>query len=262
MSPSAIALGAGAPQLPPSPAERMRFGVFTITETASFPPPAAAHCWVYVPLNAEVALSWSGNRALRALSGSARVRFSIDSQWLWWALRRKYPQQALAKLSGSDLIYDVASHCRRQGLRLLLLGTTPALNAAAVHAMQRAQPGLAVAGYAPPQRALDLAGRQALLADAMSAIAAYRPDYVVLGLGVAKEHLLAQAIAPQIDGRVRGLLCFGGAIDMASGRVRRAPRWCQRAGLEGLWRVAQQPQRLWRLLKVLRILPQLARGAY
>lgn len=262
MTSSAVAFAARPASPSPNESELLRFGVFRITETLTFPPPPAPRCWVYVPLNAEVALSWPENRPLRALAATPRARFSIDSQWLWWALRRKYPQRALAKLSGSDLIHDAAAHCLRHGQRLLLLGSTPAMNAGAVDALQRTHAGLQVAGFAPPLRALDLAGREATQADALSAIAAFQPDYVVLGFGVAKEHALAQAIAPLLDGRVRGLLCFGGAIDMASGRVRRAPRAWQHAGLEGLWRVAQQPQRLWRLLRVLRILPVLARGAY
>lgn len=259
---TAVALVDAGRALPPAEPARLRFAGFPITETTSFPPAPAAHCWTYVTLNAEIALSWPDSPALRQLAGSPRARFSIDGQWLWWALRRKYPQQALRKLSGSDLIHTLASHCHEQGLRLLLLGSTPALNARAVHALQQPRPGLAVAGYAPPQRGPELAGREALRTDALSAIAAFQPDYVVLGFGAAKEHALAQAIAPALDGRVRGLLCFGGAIDLASGRVRRAPRWCQAIGLEGPYRVWQQPQRLGRLLRVLRILPLLVRGSY
>lgn len=259
---TAIAIVDAARALPPVALERLRFAGFPITETTSFPPAPAAHCWTYVTLNAEIALSWATSPALRQLAGSSRTRISIDGQWLWWALRRKYPQQPLHKLSGSDLIHTLATHCHEHGLRLLLLGSTPALNARAVHALQQPRPGLAVAGFAPPQRGAELAGREALRVDALTAIAAFRPDYVVLGLGAAKEHALAQAIAPALDGRVRGLLCFGGAIDLASGRVRRAPRWCQVLGLEGPYRVLQQPQRLWRLLRVLRILPLLTRGSY
>jgi UDP-N-acetyl-D-mannosaminuronic acid transferase (WecB/TagA/CpsF family) len=49
---------------------------------------------------------------------------------------------------------------------------------------------------------------------------------------------------------------------MASGLVRRAPAWVQSAGLEGPWRVLQQPKRLLRFVRVLRLLPALARGNY
>jgi N-acetylglucosaminyldiphosphoundecaprenol N-acetyl-beta-D-mannosaminyltransferase len=38
----------------------------------------------------------------------------------------------------------------------------------------------------------------------------------------------------------------GGSIDVVAGLTRRAPRWVQRAGLEWLFRVLQEPRRLWR----------------
>jgi UDP-N-acetyl-D-mannosaminouronate:lipid I N-acetyl-D-mannosaminouronosyltransferase len=59
-----------------------------------------------------------------------------------------------------------------------------------------------------------------------------------------------------------GLLCFGGAIDLAGGLVKRAPRAWQRIGLEGLYRVWQQPSRLSRLFGVMRVLPLLVKGDY
>jgi N-acetylglucosaminyldiphosphoundecaprenol N-acetyl-beta-D-mannosaminyltransferase len=84
----------------------------------------------------------------------------------------------------------------------------------------------------------------------------------VLGLGASKEHRMAERIAPLLDGQVRGVCCFGGAIDMAGGLVRRAPKWLQRVGLEGPYRVWQQPARLMRFVRVLRLLPLLVRGGY
>jgi N-acetylglucosaminyldiphosphoundecaprenol N-acetyl-beta-D-mannosaminyltransferase len=38
----------------------------------------------------------------------------------------------------------------------------------------------------------------------------------------------------------------GGSFDMLAGRVRRAPVWMQRHGLEWAYRVMQEPTRLWK----------------
>ncbi|MDH4393272.1 MAG: WecB/TagA/CpsF family glycosyltransferase [Aquabacterium sp.] len=243
-------------------AATLRFGPFPITECQQFPPAAGPQCWVYLTLNAEIALSLEGNPTLQALIRSPRARLSIDGQWLWWALRRKYPQQPLRKLAGSDLIGDLAAHCARHGQRLLLLGSTPLANGGAVQRLRQRCPGLQVAGFAPSAYQPGHASEQAVLAQSLAAIAAWGPQYVVLGLGATREQRFAQALATGLDGRVQGLLCFGGAIDLASGQVRRAPALWQRTGLEGLWRVLAQPARLGRLLRVLRILPRLARGDY
>ncbi len=239
------------------------FGSVPITETGAFPPAAQSHCWIYLTLNAEIALSLRANPSLQNLVANPRARISVDGQWLWWALRRKYPAQALKKLSGSDLIYELAAHGAANGRRLLLLGSTPELNAAAVLRLRERHPGLAVAGFAPPNFGLgDDSAEDRVVQGALEAIAAFRPDYVVLGLGAEKEQRLAARLAPAVDGRVTGVLCFGGAIDMASGEVRRAPRWMQRGGVEALYRVWEQPARLPRLLRALRVLPPLLLGRY
>ena len=39
---------------------------------------------------------------------------------------------------------------------------------------------------------------------------------------------------------------MGAAFDFHAGRVRQAPRWIQDSGLEWLFRLSQEPLRLWR----------------
>jgi exopolysaccharide biosynthesis WecB/TagA/CpsF family protein len=240
----------------------MRYGEFTVTETQHFPPAAGPQCWAYVTLNAEISLSLPSSPALRHLLKSPRLRVSVDGQWLWWGLRRKYPHQALAKMSGSDLIYDIAAHCARNGQRLLLLGSSARANAGAVQNLRRRWPGLDVAGFAPAHYEMGTPSEAATQADALAAVRSFGPHYVVLGLGAQKEHHFASQMAPALDGLVTGLFCFGGAIDLISGEVKRAPKLWQQLGLEGIYRVLQQPTRLKRLFKVMRVLPVLATRAY
>lgn len=38
----------------------------------------------------------------------------------------------------------------------------------------------------------------------------------------------------------------GGSFDVTAGVLRRAPKWIQQVGLEWLYRLAQEPRRLWR----------------
>ncbi|MBF4317737.1 glycosyltransferase, partial [Vibrio anguillarum] len=38
----------------------------------------------------------------------------------------------------------------------------------------------------------------------------------------------------------------GGTFDVVAGKVKRAPTWMQRAGLEWLYRVFQEPRRMWK----------------
>jgi exopolysaccharide biosynthesis WecB/TagA/CpsF family protein len=262
ISPTAVASPSEVPLAPIRQAPAMCFGAFPITETQTFPPATQAQCWAYVTLNAEIALSLPGSPALQQLLHSPRLRVSVDGQWLWWALRRKYPQRALVKLSGSALIHSIAEYCALHGQRLLLLGSSAAANGGAVRRLKQRWPELQIVGYSPPWYAMGADSETEMELRALAAIQEHRPHYVVLGLGAAKEHRFASRMAAQLDGIVHGLLCFGGAIDLASGLVERAPvRW-QRTGLEGLYRVLQQPSRTLRLLRVLRVLPRLAFKSY
>lgn len=245
-------------------AKGLFFGDVPITECGPFPPAdTGGPCWVYVTLNAEIALELKTNDGLLGLLDTPRLRVSVDGQWLWWALRRKYPATSLRKLSGSDLIHRLARHCAEHGKGMLLVGSTPERNALAVARLRAACGGLKIDGFAPPHfDANQPADEAEVYRDIVQRIAQTRPDYVILGMGAHKEHRFAALHAPDLDGAVRGVLCFGGAIDMASGEVRRAPLAWQRCGLEGLYRVLQQPQRLGRLIRVTRLLPLLATGRY
>jgi exopolysaccharide biosynthesis WecB/TagA/CpsF family protein len=250
------------PALRRSSSEPMLFGHIRITETSSFPPASVSLCWTYVTLNAEIALSLQHSAALRGLLASPRARVSVDGQWLWWGLRWKYPEQPLRKLPGSDLIHVIAEHCARSGQRLLLLGSSPRANAGAVRRLRKRWPELEVVGYSPPRYEMDHSSEQVMRSESLAAIEAWRPDFIVLGLGAAKEHRFAWQTAAALDGKVTGLMCFGGAIDLASGQVKRAPLLWQRVGLEGIYRVLQQPKRLHRFFKVLKVLPVLVFGKY
>jgi UDP-N-acetyl-D-mannosaminouronate:lipid I N-acetyl-D-mannosaminouronosyltransferase len=262
MAPRAAGPVAGLASAHPPAPEGMCFCGIPITETQAFPPPEGPHCWVYVTLNAEIALSHPHNPALQTVLRSGRARVSVDGQWLWWGLRRKYPGCALTKLSGSDLIYRIAAHCAMQGRRLLLLGASARSNARAVSALRRRWPDLEVAGFSPHHYSQRTVAEPEAHAECLRAIRAFHADYVVLGLGCSKELGLAQATLCELDGQVAGLCCFGGAIDLASGLIKRAPPAWQRLGLECVYRTLQQPSRLGRLLRMTRLLPLLISGHY
>ena len=80
-------------------------------------------------------------------------------------------------------------------------------------------------------------------------IAEVQPEFVVIGIGFPKQQRLALGLMSRLDAAGSDLPIFmllGGSLDMHVGRVRRAPTWIQRAGLEWLFRFALEPRRLFR----------------
>jgi exopolysaccharide biosynthesis WecB/TagA/CpsF family protein len=95
-----------------------------------------------------------------------------------------------------------------------------------------------VGAIAPPFRALTPAED----AEIVTAINRASPDFVWLGLSCPKQEIWMAEHRSRLDAGV--LIGVGAAFDIHAGRVRQAPLWMQRHGLEWLFRVYQEPRRL------------------
>jgi N-acetylglucosaminyldiphosphoundecaprenol N-acetyl-beta-D-mannosaminyltransferase len=120
-------------------------------------------------------------------------------------------------------------------------------------------PKLEVVGtFAPPFRPLN-ADEFAKLREQITAA---RPDILWVGLSTPKQEKFMAEFLPKLDATV--MIGVGAAFDFLSGRVRQAPRWMQRSGLEWFYRLCSEPRRLARRylrnnpLFVLRFCGQLA----
>jgi len=75
-------------------------------------------------------------------------------------------------------------------------------------------------------------------------INAAKPDLLFVALGNPKQELWMGRNAVRLD--VPVMIGVGGTFNFITGRVKRAPRWIQRCGLEWIYRIYQEPGRLWR----------------
>jgi N-acetylglucosaminyldiphosphoundecaprenol N-acetyl-beta-D-mannosaminyltransferase len=81
-----------------------------------------------------------------------------------------------------------------------------------------------------------------------AAIRATEPDFLFLGMGSPMKERLADEWAEELGARV--IQGVGGSFDVMAGMVKRAPQWMQRCGVEWLYRVIQEPRRMfWRYVK-------------
>lgn len=81
----------------------------------------------------------------------------------------------------------------------------------------------------------------------LAALEPYRTHFklIVLGMGMPRQEALARVLK-QADIGPALILCGGAIIDFAAGRFARAPRWMRATGLEWLYRLANEPRRLFR----------------
>jgi exopolysaccharide biosynthesis WecB/TagA/CpsF family protein len=68
---------------------------------------------------------------------------------------------------------------------------------------------------------------------------------LAIGAGSPKQERWIAEWRDRLDG-IRMFLPIGAALEFAAGARRRAPRWIGSAGFEWLFRLAQEPRRLWR----------------
>ncbi len=80
--------------------------------------------------------------------------------------------------------------------------------------------------------------------DVVQKIAASGADLLVVGMGVPKQDIWIHKHLDSLN--VSVAMSFGGLFDYYAGRVPRAPRWVREMGVEWVYRLIQEPRRLWR----------------
>jgi len=143
------------------------------------------------------------------------------------------------RVYGPDLMLAVCDAGRAVGLRHYFYGGAPGVVDALGEKLSARFPGLEVAGtFTPPYRPLS----PGELAELHANVAHTRPDVIWVGLGTPKQERFMAAHWKTLNAGL--LIGVGAAFDFHSGRVRQAPRWMQRCGLEWFFRLCTEPRRL------------------
>jgi len=157
--------------------------------------------------------------------------------WMgWWQGFRE-----MDRVYGPDLMLRVCEMSVERGFSHFFYGGAPGVAADLSQRLQRRFRGLKVAGtYSPPFRSLTPEEERAL-AERVSEL---KPDIFWVGLSTPKQ----EQFMAQYWRKLEATLFFGvgAAFDFHAGRVRQAPRWMQRTGLEWFFRLVCEPRRLWK----------------
>ena len=161
-----------------------------------------------------------------------------DGKAVFWAGRARGARD-LGHVPGPDFM--LAALRRFATHRHYFYGGAPATLDALVARLRETIPGLNVCGaYSPPFRPQTEAERREDCARIRDAGA----EFVWMGLGAPKQELWMAASAEELRPAI--LFGVGAAFDFHAGTVRRAPAWMRTLGLEWLYRLCQEPRRLWR----------------
>jgi N-acetylglucosaminyldiphosphoundecaprenol N-acetyl-beta-D-mannosaminyltransferase len=143
---------------------------------------------------------------------------------------------AFPRVPGIELAQEICALAAQEKWRVFLLGAAPGVAAKAAQILRQRHPGLQVVGV------MDGYFRD----DAMviEGIRRARPDLLFVALGFPRQDLWIASHREHLG--VPVCMGVGGTLDVLAGRVRRAPRFLQRVGLEWAYRLIQEPRR-WRV---------------
>ena len=152
------------------------------------------------------------------------------SQWLDKALPER--------VTGVDLIDALAAKAEQEGLGIYLLGATSEAIADAAYSLQSKYPHLKICGFDDGYFSASEAEKR------VAAIRQSGAHILIVGMGVPRQEIFLEEHWANLG--VNLAIGVGGSFEVLAGRKKRAPLWMQQAGLEWLFRLLQEPGRLWK----------------
>jgi len=161
-----------------------------------------------------------------------------DGMPMVWAGKMKGHRE-MSRVYGPDLMLEVCAESEKSGWRHFFYGGGEGVAEELAAKLRTRFPKLQVVGtFTPPFRALNPDEEKALQAQ----VAQTKPDILWVGLSTPKQERFMVGYLPKLE--VTLMAGVGAAFDFHSGRVKQAPRWMQRSGLEWFYRLCSEPRRL------------------
>jgi N-acetylglucosaminyldiphosphoundecaprenol N-acetyl-beta-D-mannosaminyltransferase len=195
-------------------------------------------CQQIVTVNPEFVMEAQRNKDFRTAINAAAliVADGVGVVWATCYLGRPVPE----RVTGTDLLPELAQRCTAGGYRLYLLGAAPGIAEAAGARLQELAPGLVIAGtYAgspAPNEEEEIIER----------VRAVHADVLCVAYGAPAQDLWIWRNLARLP--VAVAIGVGGAYDFLSGRQQRAPVFLRKLGLEWLYRLYREPWRWRRML--------------
>ena len=165
-------------------------------------------------------------------------------------LRRRLP----ARVTGADMVPAICRRCAEEGLKVYVLGGDKDAVSEAfkkLHLTIHLRQGYGGQAQPPNHLTTILVGHDDAFVkldeqqpEIVERINAAKPDILFVALGNPKQELWMGRNLGKLD--VGAVIGIGGTFNFIAGRVKRAPKWMQKCGLEWIYRIVQEPGRLWR----------------
>ncbi|RKH07762.1 glycosyltransferase [Corallococcus praedator] len=165
----------------------------------------------------------------------------VDGMPIVWA-SRMLDVSLPERIAGSDLILPLVKLGAERKWRIFLLGAGPGVAEKVGRQFQAQYPGIEVVGWDSPMVNLDAGDAQN--DPIVARIREQDPHLLFVALGSPKQEVWISQVAQKLGPTVA--IGIGAGFDFIAGTAKRAPEWIARAGFEWLYRLTNEPKRLWR----------------
>lgn len=146
----------------------------------------------------------------------------------------------MKRTTGPSLMGEIFKISSSKGYRHFFYGSTDTTLEKLSSVLKETYPGIQIAGmYSPPFRPMTVDEDNAII----DRINETKPDFVWVGLGAPKQEKWMAAHQGHVNGLMIGV---GAGFDYHAGNIERAPEWMQKSNLEWVYRLLQDPKRLFK----------------
>lgn len=204
---------------------------------------------IVTTLNPEIALKAHCDQGYKNILNSSYLTTADGTGILWAA--RKYHYKLKGRVTGIDLIDRLAKVSPDKKWRWFLLGGKQGVAKQAANKLTRANLGINIVkaedgGMISNE---NIVNQHALV----NKIAKANIDILVVSFGAPNQEKFIHRYADQLGAKVA--IGAGGSLDFIAGAKKRAPKIMRILGLEWLWRLILEPNRLVRIWKAIVVFP-------
>jgi len=189
-------------------------------------------------VNADFVVKALSDPELRHLLQEADMATADGMPLVWGARLLGTPLEE--RVAGADMVPALAEISAQKGYSMFFLGGAPGMAARAGEILQAKHPDLNIVGVISPPQSSVLEMDPSIIEKIKNA----RPDILLVAFGNPKQEKWIGMYGRELG--VPVMIGVGGTFDFITGQTKRAPLWMQNIGMEWLYRLAQEPKRLWK----------------
>jgi N-acetylglucosaminyldiphosphoundecaprenol N-acetyl-beta-D-mannosaminyltransferase len=190
----------------------------------------------HVAINVAKLVAIGDDAELRAIVEDCAL-ISADGQGVVWAAKLLH-QPLPERVAGIDLMGELLSLAERRGYRVYILGARAEVLDRAIQVISERHPDIVFAGWRNGYFSAD--EEETVCREIRDSEA----DLLFVAMSTPQKEFFLARRGPDLG--VPFVMGVGGAIDVVAGITKRAPEAWQRAGMEWLYRLVQEPRRMWR----------------